>query len=90
MKKKMIPIVAAILIVVAVLTVKIATDLKPSVTLGDLTDAETNPDTYGSAGEENSNNFNNSSDFVVPEPATIFMAAASIAALGAYAYKRKR
>jgi len=26
----------------------------------------------------------------VPEPATIFMAAASIAALGAYAYKRKR
>jgi len=30
------------------------------------------------------------STFVIPEPATIFMAVASIAALGAYAYKRKR
>jgi len=30
------------------------------------------------------------STFVIPEPATIFMAAASIAALGAYIYKRKR
>jgi len=29
-------------------------------------------------------------NFVIPEPATIFMTVASIAALGAYAYKRKR
>jgi hypothetical protein len=46
-------------------------------------------------GKDRSDVFNacssfSKSTFVIPEPATIFMAAASIAALGAYAYKRKR
>jgi hypothetical protein len=46
-------------------------------------------------GKDRSDVFNacssfSKSTFVIPEPATIFMAVASIAALGAYAYKRKR
>jgi hypothetical protein len=58
----------------------------------DLTNAKIHFDAYGFT-EDGSlifSPYSHDLNFIIPEPATIFMAVASIAALGAYAYKRKR
>jgi hypothetical protein len=62
----------------------------------DLTDAKIHFDAYGWSTEEHtggpdiSNPFSHDYTFMVPEAATILAVSASLLALGAYAYKRKR
>jgi len=58
----------------------------------DLTNAKIHFDAYGFTEDESLifSPYSHDLNFIIPEPATIFMAVASIAALGAYAYKRKR